>query len=408
MKKFFCYLIIFIFVTLFFSCVKSDSIKKVEKDDNPISNDVNFYNVFGFELLNRLYDKDENVVISPFSITSALAITYEGAGGETEKEIKKVFHFPDKEVLKNIYSNEISFFDKESKEITIKISNGLWMEKSYRFKDEYPKTIKENYKSFTEKVDFVNQTEETRLKINRYIEDFTKDKIKDFLPKGIIDKSTTIVITNAIYFNALWKKQFEKKYTFEEDFFVDENKKIKCKMMSTDLEKPLKYFENDKIFIVEFPYADTNFSAIFLVPFDGMKSIFPLDYVEIKNCFDSMKFEKFDKISFPKFQFEKKYLLNDLLIEMGMKKSFTPEADFSYITDYKDLYISNVIHQSFLKVDEDGSEAAAATGVIIVKETAVLEKRILKINKPFLFFIRENQTGNFLFIAKVENPLFEE
>ncbi|MEO0288521.1 MAG: serpin family protein [candidate division WOR-3 bacterium] len=403
MKKF-LNLTIIIFVILSFSCAKSDNVKKVEKQDNNISKNVNFYNVFGFELLNRLYDKDENVVISPFSISSALAITYEGAGGETEKEIKKVFHFPDKEVLREIYSKEIKFFDKETKQITIKISNGLWMEKSYRFKDEYPKTVKENYKSFAEKVDFINQTEETRLKINRYIEDFTKQKIKDFLPKGIIDKSTTLVITNAIYFNALWKKQFEKKYTFEEDFFVDENKTIKCKMMSTELEQPLKYFENDKFFIVEFPYADTNFSAIFLVPLYGMKSIFPLDYVEIKNCFDSMRFEKFDRISFPKFQLEKKYLLNDLLIEMGMKKSFTPEADFSYMTDYKDLYISNVIHQSFLKVDEEGSEAAAATGVIIVKETAVIQKRILKIDRPFLFFIVENNTKNILFIGKIGKP----
>ncbi|MEO0237895.1 MAG: serpin family protein, partial [candidate division WOR-3 bacterium] len=349
MKKFFN-LMIFILVMLSFSCAKSDNVKKVENYNNTISKNVNFYNLFGFELLNRLYDKDENVVISPFSIASALAITYEGAGGETEKEIKKVFHFPDKEVLRSIYSDEIKFFDKEDKNITIKISNGLWMEKSYRFKDEYPKTVKENYRSFAEKVDFINKTEESRLKINKYIEDFTKEKIKDFLPKGIIDKSTTLIITNAIYFNALWKKQFEKKYTFEDDFIVDGYKKVKCKMMSTDLEEPLKYFENDKFFIVEFPYADTNYSAIFLVPFSGMKSVFPLDYLEIKNCFDSMRFEKFDRISFPKFKLEKKYLLNDVLIEMGMKKSFTPEADFSNMTDYDDLYISNVIHQSFLKV----------------------------------------------------------
>jgi serpin B len=399
---------IFLLVILSFSCAKSDNVKKVENQDNTFSKNLNFYNLFGFELLNRLYDKDENVVISPFSISSALAITYEGAGGETEKEIKKVFHFPDKEVLRGIYSKEIRYFDKESKEITVKISNGLWMEKSYSFKDEYPKTVKENYKSFAEKVDFVNQTEESRLKINKFIEDFTEQKIKDFLPKGIIDKSTTLVITNAIYFNAIWKKQFEKKYTFEEDFIVDGDKKVKCKMMSTDLEQPLKYFENDKFFIVEFPYADTNYSAIFLVPFDGMKSIFPLDYVDLKNCFDSMRFEKFDRISFPKFKLEKKYLLNDVLIEMGMKKSFTPEADFSYMTDYNDLYISNVIHQSFLKVDEEGSEAAAATGVIIVKETAVIQKRILKIDRPFLFFILENQTGDILFVAKIENPHFEE
>ncbi|MEO0233859.1 MAG: serpin family protein [candidate division WOR-3 bacterium] len=403
MKKFFN-LMIFILVMLSFSCAKSDNVKKVENYNNTISKNVNFYNLFGFELLNRLYDKDENVVISPFSIASALAITYEGAGGETEKEIKKVFHFPDKEVLRSIYSDEIKFFDKEDKNITIKISNGLWMEKSYRFKDEYPKTVKENYRSFAEKVDFINKTEESRLKINKYIEDFTKEKIKDFLPKGIIDKSTTLIITNAIYFNALWKKQFEKKYTFEDDFIVDGYKKVKCKMMSTDLKEPLKYFENDKFFIVEFPYADTNYSAIFLVPFSGMKSVFPLDYLEIKNCFDSMRFEKFDRISFPKFKLEKKYLLNDVLIEMGMEKSFTPEADFSNMTDYDDLYISNVIHQSFLKVDEEGSEAAAATGVIIVKETAVIQKRILKIDRPFLFLIVENNTKNILFIGKIGKP----
>jgi len=381
--------------------------KKVEDKSSDIKVD-NFYNVFGFELLNRLYDKDENVVISPFSISTALAITYEGAGGETEKEIKKVFHFPDKESLRKIYSNQIKKFDKESKEITIKISNGLWMEKSYKFREDYPERIKESYNSFAQKLDFINETEESRLKINKFIEDFTKEKIKDFIPKGMIDESTALVITNAIYFNSLWEKQFEKKYTFEEDFFVDKNKKVKCKMMSTELEKPLKYFENEKFFIVEFPYADSNFSAFFIVPKEEIKTLFPLKYSEIENSIDSMSFEKFDRISFPKFKLEKKYLLNDILIKMGMKESFTPDADFSFITDFSDLYISNVIHQSFLKVDEEGSEAAAATGVIIVKETAVMSKRILKIDKPFLFIIMEKQTGNMLFIAKVENPQFEE
>lgn len=398
---------IFIFIFLLFSCAKADMGKKVEDKSSDIKVD-NFYNVFGFELLNRLYDKDENVVISPFSISTALAITYEGAGGETEKEIKKVFHFPDKESLRKIYSNQLKKFDKESKEITIKISNGLWMEKSYKFREDYPERIKESYNSFAQKLDFINETEESRLKINKFIEDFTKEKIKDFIPKGMIDESTALVITNAIYFNSLWEKQFEKKYTFEEDFFVDKNKKVKCKMMSTELEKPLKYFENEKFFIVEFPYADSNFSAFFIVPKEEIKTLFPLKYSEIENSIDSMSFEKFDRISFPKFKLEKKYLLNDILIKMGMKESFTPDADFSFITDFSDLYISNVIHQSFLKVDEEGSEAAAATGVIIVKETAVMPKRILKIDKPFLFIIMEKQTGNMLFIAKVENPQFEE
>ncbi|MDI6700963.1 MAG: serpin family protein [bacterium] len=405
MKKIF-YILIFIF--LLFSCAKADIGKKIEKKESDFGKGENFYNFFGFDLLNRLFYEDENVVISPFSISTALAITYEGAGGETEKEIKKVFHFPDKESLRKIYSNQIKNFDKESKEITIKISNGLWMEKSYKFRKDYPERIKESYNSFAQKLDFINETEESRLKINKFIEEFTEEKIKDFIPKGMIDESTALVITNAIYFNSLWEKQFEKKYTFEEDFFVNKNKKVKCKMMSTELEKPLKYFENEKFFIVEFPYADSNFSAFFIVPKEEIKTLYPLKYSEIENSIDSMRYEKFDRISFPKFKLEKKYLLNEILIKMGMKESFTQNADFSFITDFSDLYISNVIHQSFLKVDEEGSEAAAATGVVIVKETAVMPKRILKIDKPFLFIIMEKQTGNMLFIAKVENPQFEE
>lgn len=407
MKKFLL-VIIFLSFLISFSCVKNSNKEVPNLKNGSGQNDLNFYNVFGFKLMNALYEKDENIVISPFSISVAMALTYEGSCGETEKEIKGVFNFPDKEKLRDVYLDQKKFFDKNDQNITLKISNGLWYEKTYKFKETYIELMKKSYDAFSMGMDFIYKTEDSRKKINEYIEDFTVKKIKDFIPKGMIDESTTLVITNAIYMKSLWKEQFEKKYTKQEEFYIDDNNVTNCFMMSNKTEGPVNYFENEKMIIFEYPYADSNFSVIFLVPVKDLNSIFPLDYYEIEKNISLMTPKEFDEISFPKFKINKKLVLNEILKDMGMNISFTPDADFSGMSYKKDLYISYVLHESFLQVDEEGSEATAATGVIIVKSTAAMEKRVLKVNKPFIFMIREKNTGNILFISKIKKPEYDE
>ncbi len=407
MKKI-LFTIIFLSFLISFSCVKSSNKEVPNLKNMTDQNNLNFYNLFGFKLMNALNEKEENIVISPFSISIAMALTYEGSSGETEKEIKSVFDFPDKEKLRDIYLNQKKFFDKNDKNITLKISNGLWFEKTYKFKETYIESMKKNYDAFSIGMDFIHKTEESRKKINEYIENFTAKKIKDFIPKGMIDESTTLVLTNAIYMKSLWKEQFEKKYTKQEEFFVEDDNVINCFMMSKKTEGSVNYFENEKMIVFEYPYADSNFSVIFLVPVKDLNSIFPLDYSEIEKNISSMTPREFDEISFPKFKINKKLVLNKILKDMGMNIPFTPYADFSGMSYKKDLYINYVLHQSFLQVDEEGSEATAATGIIIVKSTAAIEKRVLKVNKPFIFMIREKNSGSILFIAKIKKPEYEE
>ncbi|MFA6282007.1 MAG: serpin family protein [Candidatus Omnitrophota bacterium] len=369
-------------------------------------------NKFAFELYSKYKSKDGNVFFSPYSISSALAMTYEGARGKTAEEMLAVFHFPKEATLcREGFLSINNQINKEDKRYELKVANALWAQKDSRFLEAYFKLIESYYGGGVTNLDFINDTENSRLTINNWVEEKTNKKIKNLIPQGIITTMTRLVLTNAIYFRGKWLMQFDEKNTVEGDFKVTPENSVRVKMMKkTDKEAEFNYGETDKLQILELPYDGQELSMLLLLPKNGdLKSVEQsLDSQTLTALKNKLQMQ-WVNVFLPKFKFETKYFMADDLKEMGMPTAFSDMADFSGMTGNKDLFISQVIHQAFVEVNEEGTEAAAATAVIVEK-CSVLPSRpkIFKADHPFIFIIQETKTGNILFIGRVSDPIKDE
>ena len=367
-------------------------------------------NLFSIDMYKKLGEASSgNVFYSPYSIFSAMAMTYEGANGETYDEIKKVFHFPDREKLRPNFARIYNEINREVRDYELRTGNALWVQKDFPLLEEYKTTVEKYYGGKAANLDFVNETEKSRETINKFIEEQTNGKIKDLISKGILDRYTRLVITNAIYFKGTWKWEFKKSDTRDEDFFITPKETVKVPMMYMKPEKAeFNYTETEKLQILELPYKGDRISMIILLPKKEsgytLKDVEKeLSYENLKKWLMKMQKTKLDAIYIPKFTFKTKYFLKDALTKMGMKTSFSGNADFSKITGKKDLFISNVIHQAFIDVNEKGTEAAAATA-IVMKLKALKPTYIFRADHPFIFIIHDKETGSILFMGRLVNP----
>ena len=365
-------------------------------------------NRFAINLYSQYKSEEGNIFFSPFSISTAMAMVYEGAEGKTAKEIKSVFGFPKYDnSRRNQYSNLLSEINKKDKEYALKTANALWAEQDFNFLDKYLTTVEKYYGGKTTNLDFKNEWEASRLIINNWVEDKTNDKIKDLFPEGSIHPLTRLVLTNAIYFKAKWLIQFDADKTSAEYFRVNPDKSIKVPMMQpTSQKSTFNYTQNKDLQILEMPYAGEDLSMLILLPLDD-------DIEVLENSFTIEKLTEWKKslrrrkvnIYIPKFKFETKYFMKNTLSDLGMPTAFTNSADFSGMTGTKDLKIDKVIHQAFIEVNEEGTEAAAATGIGVGMKTSMPPPTpIFKADHPFIFIIQQNETGNILFMGRVNNP----
>ena len=365
-------------------------------------------NRFAINLYSQYKSEEGNIFFSPFSISTAMAMVYEGAEGKTAKEIKSVFGFPKYDnSRRNQYSDLLSEINKKDKEYALKTANALWAEQDFHFLDEYLTTVEKYYGGKTTNLDFKNEGEASRLIINNWVEDKTNNKIKDLFPERSIHPLIRLVLTNAIYFKAEWLIQFDADKTSDEYFRVNPDKSIKVPMMQpTSQKSTFNYTQNKDLQILEMPYAGEDLSMLILLPLDD-------DIEALENSFTIEKLTEWKKslrkrrvkIYIPKFKFETKYFLNETLSDLGMPTAFTNSADFSGMTGKKDLIIDQVIHQAFIEVNEEGTEAAAATGVTMMKHSKPPPTPIFKADHPFIFIIQQNETGNILFMGRVNNPI---
>jgi len=366
---------------------------------------VDANNQFAFELYSQYKSKDGNVFFSPYSISSALAMTYEGARGETANQIQAVFHFPrDNSVLRESFLKIYDQINKKDKKYQLHTANALWAQKGYPFLEDYFKLVEKYYGGKVTNLDFIKETEKSRLTINEWVEEQTNDKIKDLIPRRSIDEFTLLVLTNAIYFKGFWLKQFDKKDTKEEDFVVSPGNVVKVDMMHlTDKGAEFNYAETDKLQILELPYEGEELSMLILLPKENsLESIESSLNAEKLSTLKSLLREREIDIYIPKFKFETKYFMKEDLCRMGMPTAFSGDADFSGMTGKRDLFISQVIHQAFVDVNEKGTEAAAATAVIM--KLGVSKIKTFKADHPFIFVIQQRETGNILFLGRVVNP----
>lgn len=405
--------ILIIAIISFFYFYKGEQPKPVDITD--INNIVEANNQFALDYYSQLKkDDDENIFFSPFSISSALAMTYEGARGETAEEIQSVFYFPvDDSLMRTEYAAVFDELNKGDKKYELSTANALWAQEDYQFLDEYLNRVEEYYGGKANNLDFKKDPEGSRVTINDWVEDQTNDKIKDLIPQGVINELTRLILTNAIYFKGEWVKQFNEEETKEEDFRISKNNFVRVPMMQrTDEDARFNYAENDKLQILEMPYSGEELSMLILLPKND-------DLRAIENLLSTPKLSEWKKdlenqrvdVYIPKFKFETKYFMANDLKTMGMPTAFQwPGADFSGMDGKKDLYIGEVIHQAFVEVNEEGTEAAAATAVIMFEGVSISmgqetpEIPIFYADHPFIFLIQERASGNILFIGRVINP----
>jgi serpin B len=367
---------------------------------------VNANNQFALDLYSRYRTQEEdNIFFSPYSISTALAMTYEGAKGQTAEEIQKVFYFPkDEKIRRPNFAKIYNEINKKDKKYTLNAANALWAQRDYQFLSEYFSTIEKYYGGKVTNLDFRKDAEGSRVTINNWVEDQTNDRIKDLIPAGLIDAMTRLVLTNAIYFKGDWALKFDKSQTREADFQTSPTKTIKVPMMSlTGAEVKFNYAETDDLQILEMPYSGGELSMLVFLPknnnLQGLEQSLNLEKL---NEWKNMLKEKTIDVYMPKFKFETKYFMAEDLAEMGMPTAFSDAADFSGMTGKQDLYIDQVIHQTFVEVNEEGTEAAAATAEPM--ESLAIMSTVFRANHPFIFLIQEKNTGNILFLGRVVNP----
>jgi len=366
-------------------------------------------NQFALDLYFELKESEGNIFFSPYSISTALAMAYEGARGKTADEMQSVFRFPTNGNLrKSAFAAIHNQLNKPDAKYKLSIANALWAQNDYKFLDEYLTTLQQYYAGKAANVDFKNSTEEVRKTINKWVEDKTNNKIKDLFPQGSLDNMTRLVLTNAIYFKGTWVKQFEKSQTRDEDFRVSSVNTIKVPMMRrTDKNAKFNYMETDNLQILEMPYEGEKLSMIVLLPKnDNLSSLENSLFLDKINDWKNKLWEQRVDVFMPKFTFDTKYFMNETLARMGMPTAFTRDsANFSGMDGTQNLFIQKVIHQAFVDVNEEGTEAAAATGVSMgITSVGPTQIPVFRADHPFIFVIQDRENGNILFLGRVANP----
>jgi len=367
---------------------------------------------FAFELYQALKEEDGNLFYSPYSISLALAMTYAGARGETaeqmaatlqfmleQERLHPAFNWLDAELASRGEGAE----GKDGEGFRLNIVNAIWGQKDYEFLSDFLDVLAENYGAGLRILDFITETEKSRVTINDWVSDQTEGRIEDLIPKGAISELTRLVLTNAIYFNAAWAYPFDEDMTTGGQFYLLDSGQVSVPMMKQT--ESFGYTEGEGYQAVELPYDGGELSMVILLPEAGNFAAFEeeLQAQQVSDIIKSLQRTEV-ALTMPRFEFDSEFSLRDTLAEMGMPIAVSGAADFSGMTGDPELFISDVVHKAFVAVDEAGTEAAAATAVIM-DLTAVPETPVeVTIDRPFIFLIRDIETGAILFVGRVMNP----
>jgi len=366
---------------------------------------------FALDLYAALADRYDNLFYSPYSISLALAMTYAGARGETELEMAQTLHFDlsqarlhpafnalDQELAKR--GEPIELPDGEQEGFQLNIANSIWGQVDYAFLDEFLDLLALNYGAGMRIVDFIQQTEQARQQINAWVSDETEGRIEDLIPEGVLDAATTLVLANAIYFNAAWMEPFDEAATMDGIFHLLDGGQVTVPMMNQS--ERMRYAEGDGYQVVERAYVGGQMAMDIILPdageFEAIEAA--MDAAWLENVLASLEGQQVT-LSMPRFEFESEVGLTEVLQAMGMPTAFGGGADFSGMDGTRSLFISSVLHKAFIEVNEEGSEAAASTAVIMRKSNLAYRFRA---DHPFLFLIRDNKTGSILFLGRVVDP----
>ncbi len=367
---------------------------------------------FAFDLYHVLAADEGNLFFSPYSISVALAMTYAGAAGDTASQMAEALHFslPPEQLHAafNAYSLDLQAraeAEVEGTPFELSIANSLWGQQGFPFRPEFLDLLAENYGAGMRLVDYASDPEAARQAINQWVSDETRQRIQDLIPGGAIDAMTRLVLANAIYFKAEWLHQFDPDVTAPAPFHLLDGSTVDVPMMHQ--QEPYGYALGDGFQAVELPYQNGDASMLVILPDEGQFQAVEgsLSPAMIQAVMDDLAYGPVI-LSLPKFTYESAFGLNDALRALGMVDAFEADrADFSGMDGDRDLYIGSVVHKAFVSVDENGTEAAAATAVIMQVTSALPgEPIVLTVDRPFLFLIRDTRTGGILFVGRVVAP----
>lgn len=367
-------------------------------------------NTFAFALFNELSDdSDENIFISPFSISTALAMTYAGAEGETARHMAGTMHFGEQNKAWHIdygrYIEEVVL--GSGKGVRLRTANRLWGDLRFKPNPEYLDMSKEAYGSAMKRLDFRSQPEESRQVINHWVERETENKIVDLLPQGSINPLTRLVLTNAIYFKGDWALAFDGKKTRDRDFNKFDGSKVNVPFMHQN--SRFAYADGDSYQMLRLPYKGNKQSMVIVLPHSSQqlpKITSGIQASDFKNLYARGTQEV--EVMLPKFKMTLPLYLSSTLKSMGMEQCFSDAADYSGISAKEGLKISEVIHKAFIEVDEKGTEAAAATAVVMQPTSSSMNHKempkVFNANRPFLFYIVDDATRSVLFMGRLMDP----
>jgi serpin B len=367
---------------------------------------------FAFDLYRALWKKDSNLFYSPYSISVALAMTYAGARNETERQMAETLNFtlaqdrlhPAFNALDlDLASRGEGAEGKDEGGFRLNVANSIWGQKGYSFLQEFLDLLAENYGAGLRILDFQKAPEDSRIVINEWVSEQTEGKIEDLLPAGSIDALTRLVLTNAIYFNAAWANPFAEERTHDGTFYLLDGAEVTAPMMEQT--ERFGYAEGEGYQAVELPYDGGQLSMVVLLPAAERFTEFAsaLDAELVATVLNEVRRAQVH-LTMPRFTYESEFSLKRTLTELGMANAFSSAADFSGMTGNLDLAIDDVIHKAFVAVDEAGTEAAAATAVIMMLTAAPGLPVEVTLDHPFIFLIRDIQTGAILFVGHVVNP----
>lgn len=405
--------VLVLLVILLSGCVEEGTVDK-EKDPVHAGNVVEGSNLLAWELYLQLVEEnpDLNIFLSPWSISAALAMTFEGAKGNTRKEMLDTLHFPvDNDTRRQGFSDIIEQLNEDDKPYDLATANRLFPSKDFDFKQDYFDILETYYHSDIQKLDYAGNPKSSADTINEWVEEQTNDKIKNIVSPSDLHELTALVLVNAIYFKSSWKYEFDKNDTEDREWtFPDGTKEDISTMFKHDESKKFDYYEDSTCQVLELPYKKDELSMVVLLPKDDdiSKLEKKLDPEYISKINEEMTREEV-RMYIPKFEVNCKYSLKSTFQKMGMNDAFEGAvSDFTGMMDRDDAHIDFITHKSFIEVNEEGTEAAAATGVGVgcesIEEPETPKFKTFDADHNFIYLIKDNSNENILFLGKLTDP----
>ncbi|XP_056337602.1 leukocyte elastase inhibitor [Danio aesculapii] len=353
-----------------------------------------------------------NIFFSPLSISAALSMVYLGARGDTAGEMAKVLSFSSVSDVHSHFETLISSINSPSASYILRLANRLYGEKTFSFLPEYLSSSLKLYHADLQAVDFIGASEQSRQLINKWVEEQTENKIRDLLKPGMVTGMTRLALVNAIYFKGNWLQRFKAQDTKEMPFKINQKEKRPVQMMYQKKKFPFNYIYDHRLQVLELPYVKEELSMLILLPEESQDGSDPLLKLESELTIDKLhewtNRSNMDThtdiiVHLPKFKLEIESSLVEILMGMGMSSVFQEgKADLTGMTGHGGLFLSAVAHKAFVDVNEEGTEAAAATAAVAV--LCMFGEEHFMADHPFLFYIRHNPTNSILFFGRFRGP----